>query len=96
MRKRLPLCLVIVLLLAGLPTAALSRRRLSVLCTAQEDYCRAMTRAFQAETGILTSYVNMTSGEALGRLHADFRYPDFSVWWGGSAEALHSNSCGVT
>lgn len=35
---------------------------LTVLCTPQEDWCVAMTQAFQAETGIETSYVRLSSG----------------------------------
>ncbi len=59
---------------------------LTVLCTPQEDWCQAMTRAFEAETGIKTSYVRLSSGEALARLRAGKDNPEFSVWWGGPAD----------
>src|SRR5512138_3228190 len=60
---------------------------LTVLCTPQEDWCVAMTQAFQEETGIETSYVRMSSGEALARIRATAEEPEFSVWWGGPADA---------
>jgi len=61
---------------------------LTVLCTPQEDWCVAMTQAFQEETGIETSYVRMSSGESLARIRATQDDPEFSVWWGGPADAF--------
>jgi iron(III) transport system substrate-binding protein len=61
---------------------------LTVLCTPQEDWCVAMTQAFQEETGIATSYVRLSSGEALARVRAASDNPEFSVWWGGPADAF--------
>jgi iron(III) transport system substrate-binding protein len=45
-----------------------------------------MVEAFQAETGIPTSFVRMSSGEALARLRAGAEAPEFDVWWGGPAD----------
>lgn len=59
---------------------------LRVLCTPEEPYCVAMVDAFQAETGIPTSYVRMSSGESLARLRAGSAAPEFDVWWGGPAD----------
>jgi iron(III) transport system substrate-binding protein len=61
---------------------------LTVLCTPQEDWCVAMTAAFEAETGIDTNYVRLSSGEALARIRASAESPEFSVWWGGPADAF--------
>lgn len=61
---------------------------LTVLCTPQEDWCQAMVAAFQEETGIQTSYVRLSSGEAFARLQAGADDPEFSVWWGGPADAF--------
>ncbi|MBN1565989.1 MAG: ABC transporter substrate-binding protein [Anaerolineae bacterium] len=61
---------------------------LTVLCTPQEDWCIAMTQAFEEETGIETSYVRMSSGESLARIRATQDDPEFSVWWGGPADAF--------
>lgn len=61
---------------------------LTVLCTPQDDWCVAMTEAFEAETGIDTNYVRLSSGEALARIRAGAEDPEFSVWWGGPADAF--------
>lgn len=80
-------CSVAALLLVSSVTYA-QEETLTVLCTPQEDWCVAMTQAFEAETGIRTSYVRMSSGESLARLRAAQDNPEFSVWWGGPADAF--------
>lgn len=78
------------LMVAGLAGAASAQDapsgELRVLCTPEEPFCVAMVDAFQAETGIPTSYVRMSSGEALARLRAESAAPEFDVWWGGPAD----------
>ena len=86
MRKYLVL-LAAVLLVCVTPIMA-QEDTLTVLCTPQEDWCVAMTQAFQEETGIQTSYVRLSSGESLARIRATTDNPDFSVWWGGPADAF--------
>ena len=81
------LLFAVALLALALPVAA-QEDTLTVLCTPQEDWCVAMTQAFEAETGIATSYVRMSSGESLARLRASQDDPEFSVWWGGPADAF--------
>jgi len=61
---------------------------LTVLCTPQEDWCQAMVAAFQEDTGVTTSYVRLSSGEALARLRAGAEAAEFSVWWGGPADGF--------
>lgn len=56
---------------------------LTVLCGMQEDWCQAAVQAFEAETGIETSMVRLSSGEALARLQAEKGAPSFDVWYGG-------------
>ena len=68
---------------------------LTVLCTPQEDWCQAMVAAFSAETGIPTTYVRLSSGEALARLRAGAAAPEFSVWWGGPADGFVAAHDGV-
>ncbi len=88
MRRRLPLLVIVALLLSVLPAQAQGGDTLTVLCTPQEDWCVAMTQAFQEQTGIATSYVRMSSGESLARLRATVDNPEFSVWWGGPADGF--------
>ncbi len=66
--------------------AAQAEDKLVVLCTPQEDWCVKMVDEFQAQTGIDTSYVRMSSGESLARLRAAAEDPEFDVWWGGPAD----------
>lgn len=87
MKLKLSLILLAAMLLMAIPIAA-QEDTLTVLCTPQEDWCVAMTQAFEAETGIATSYVRMSSGESLARLRASADDPEFSVWWGGPADAF--------
>ncbi|MCA9892245.1 MAG: ABC transporter substrate-binding protein [Anaerolineae bacterium] len=92
MRKffhHIPLTLIILsmLLLVIAPVSA-QEDTLTVLCTPQEDWCVEMTAAFEAETGIQTNYVRLSSGESLARIRASQEDPEFSVWWGGPADAF--------
>lgn len=63
--------------------AAFGEESLTVLCGMQEDWCQAATQKFQESTGIETSMVRMSSGEALARLRAEKEKPSFDVWYGG-------------
>ena len=60
---------------------------LTVLCGMQEEWCQAAVAAFEAETGVETSMVRMSSGEALARLKAEGEDTLFDVWYGGPASA---------
>ena len=62
--------------------------KLVIACGAQEDWCKAMTAAFKAKTGIDTSYVRLSSGEAVTRLEANKANPEFDVWHGGPADGF--------
>src|SRR4029453_3825923 len=57
------------------PTSAPAPERntgtLTILGTPEEEYLQGMVRAFEQETGIHTSYVRLSSGEALARLRDD-------------------------
>lgn len=88
MQRRITLFLVFLfaLLLSAVP--AFAQDTLTVLCTPQEDWCVAMTQAFEAETGIRTNYVRLSSGEALARIRASQDNPEFSVWWGGPVDTF--------
>jgi iron(III) transport system substrate-binding protein len=61
---------------------------LTILGTPQEEYIQGVTKAFEAECGIRTTYIRLSSGEALAKLRADKANPQFSVWWGGPADSF--------
>lgn len=87
MNKKI-LFLLAMLLVLVVAAPVFAQDTLTVLCTPQEDWCVAMTQAFQEQTGIQTSYVRMSSGESLARIRATADNPEFSVWWGGPADAF--------
>lgn len=86
--KKYTFILILLVTLVGLIPASAQDQTLTVLCTPQEDWCVAMTQAFQEQTGIQTSYVRLSSGEALARIRATVDNPEFSIWWGGPADAF--------
>jgi iron(III) transport system substrate-binding protein len=57
---------------------------LNIACSQQEDFCQAISAAFQAATGVTTTYVRLGSGEVLARLATGLG--EFDVWSGGQAE----------
>ncbi len=89
---RFKLMLVTVSLMLLLVSSTMAQDTLTVLCTPQEDWCVAMTQAFEEETGIDTNYVRLSSGEALARVRASQDNPEFSIWWGGPADAFIAGS----
>lgn len=61
---------------------------LTVACGAIEEVCAAWTKAFEAETGIKTSFVRLSSGETVARLAAAKAAPEFDIWHGGPADGF--------
>ncbi|GIL12740.1 MAG: iron ABC transporter substrate-binding protein [Chloroflexota bacterium] len=86
--KRVVLILAFAFLALTLMPVLAQESTLTVLCTPQEDWCVAMTQAFEEQTGIDTNYVRLSSGESLARIRAAKDNPEFSVWWGGPADAF--------
>lgn len=56
----------------------------TVACSQQEDFCQAITAAFEKQSGIKTTYVRLGAGEVLARLETT--QGEFDVWAGGQAE----------
>jgi len=54
-----------------------------ILGSAEEVYVLGMANAFEAETGVRTTYQRLSTGEALDKLREQRNQPQFSVWWGG-------------
>lgn len=60
---------------------------LTILCTPDEVLCAAWAEAFEAETGVSTNYVRLSSGEAVARLQsAGDDTSEFDVWHGGPVD----------
>ena len=67
----------------GARSLALGNSKLLILGSPREEYVRGAVLAFEAETGIPTTYVRMSAGEALEALRQGRTSPLYSVWWGG-------------
>lgn len=59
---------------------------LRIICTVADDWCMGMTQAFEAQTGIRTSFIRLSSGEALEQLRSDQGNPSYDIWHGGPAD----------
>jgi iron(III) transport system substrate-binding protein len=59
-------------------------------CGAQEDWCQAMAKGFEKKTGIKTSFVRLSSGEAVARFGATKNNPEFDVWHGGPSDGYEA------
>jgi iron(III) transport system substrate-binding protein len=68
------------------PSATTGTASLKVLCTVDEAWCIKQVEAFQAETGIPTTFERMSAGDALSLIRGAAGKPEFSVWWGGASD----------
>ncbi len=62
--------------------------KLSILGVLTGDVNDGFAKAYEAETGVKTSVVRLSAGEALAKLRADKNDPQFSVWLGGAADGF--------
>ncbi len=62
--------------------------QLTILGVLTGDINEGFGKAYEAETGVKTSVVRLSAGEALAKLRADKANPQFSVWLGGSADGF--------
>jgi iron(III) transport system substrate-binding protein len=67
--------------------SASSSGRLTILGSTEEVFVLGMANAFEAETGVKTTYERLSTGEALAKLQAERASPRFSVWWGGPVDS---------
>lgn len=59
---------------------------LVLYCSVQEEWCRAMSEAFERETGIDVLMTRRSSGETFAQLAAEAEQPRGDVWWGGTGD----------
>ena len=70
-------------LLAGQAAAA---DKLTLYCSAQEDWCQVMARGFEEATGIKVNMTRKSSGETFAQIKAEASNPKGDVWWGGTGD----------
>lgn len=71
----------------GLATApAFAAGKLSLYCSAQEEWCQVMARGFEDATGIDVDMTRKSSGETFAQIKAEETKPKGDVWWGGTGD----------
>ncbi len=68
------------------PTSATAQGALTLYCAVQEEWCRAMTTAFEKDTGIKVSMTRKSSGEIYAQVKAEGSNPRGDIWWGGTGD----------
>ena len=81
-----------------LPLAALAAdERLSVVCSADMEWCQLMKNRFEAETKIKVSMIRKSAGEAYAKIRAEASNPKTDIWWAGTGDPhLQAASEGLT
>ncbi|CAN7212604.1 ABC transporter substrate-binding protein [Bosea sp. LjRoot237] len=59
---------------------------LVMYCGVQEEWCRAMSGAFEKETGIKVAMTRKSAGEIYAQLKAESSNPRGDIWWGGTGD----------
>ena len=73
-----------IVLSAGVSAAQADK--LTLYCSAQEDWCQLMANSFQDATGIDVNMTRKSSGETFAQIKAEASNPKGDVWWGGTGD----------
>ena len=65
---------------------AAQAEKLTLYCSAQEDWCQLMARSFEEATGIDVDMTRKSSGETFAQIRAEASNPRGDVWWGGTGD----------
>jgi iron(III) transport system substrate-binding protein len=65
---------------------AQAQNQLVLYCSVQEEWCRAMSQAFERETGIKVAMTRKSSGETYAQVKAEASNPKGDIWWGGTGD----------
>ncbi|KRE09545.1 iron ABC transporter substrate-binding protein [Bosea sp. Root381] len=66
--------------------SASAQGSLVMYCGVQEEWCRAMSNAFEKETGIKVAMTRKSAGEIYAQLKAESSNPRGDIWWGGTGD----------
>ncbi len=75
--------LAVAAVLLSVVSFAAAQNTLNVYTTLEEPLAKAVLEKFEAETGIKTSFVRLSGGEAIARMEAEAANPQASIWLGG-------------
>ncbi len=68
------------------PAPSHAQGNLTLYCSPQEEWCRAMVTAFERATGIKVAMTRKSSGETYAQVKAEAANPRGDVWWGGTGD----------
>lgn len=73
---------------SGLVLAATAAQadKMTLYCSAQEDWCQLMARGFEEASGIDVNMTRKSSGETFAQVRAESSNPKGDVWWGGTGD----------
>jgi iron(III) transport system substrate-binding protein len=74
------------LIAGGATIGAAQADKLTLYCSAEEDWCQVMARGFEEATGIDVNMTRKSSGETFAQVKAESANPRGDVWWGGTGD----------
>lgn len=86
MRKSVYLLTVATFAATAFSTSAMAAGKMTLYCSAQEDWCQLMARGFEDATGIDVNMTRKSSGETFAQVKAESSNPKGDVWWGGTGD----------
>lgn len=75
-----------VVALAASASMSFAAEKVTLYCSAQEDWCQVMARGFEEESGIKVNMTRKSSGETFAQIKAESSNPKGDVWWGGTGD----------
>ncbi len=60
--------------------------KLTLYCSAQEDWCQLMARGFEDAMGIKVNMTRKSSGETFAQIKSEEANPKGDIWWGGTGD----------
>lgn len=67
-------------------TAANAKGRLVVYCSATNEMCEAVIKAFEKKHDVKTSFIRNGSGSTMAKVEAEKNNPQADVWYGGTLD----------
>lgn len=66
--------------------AAKAEGTLVMYCGVQEEWCRAVSTAFEKQSGIKVAMTRKSAGEVFAQVKAEAANPKGDIWWGGTGD----------
>jgi len=86
MRKSVYMLTAATFAVTAFGSSAMAAGKMTLYCSAQEDWCQLMARGFEDATGIDVNMTRKSSGETFAQIKAEEANPKGDVWWGGTGD----------